>query len=150
VRDAVETVIPSADAKRIAVDVQLPDALPTVTVDRERLQQVIWNLLTNAIKFTPSGGTVVVSSRTSVDGVELTVRDSGRGIARDFLPFVFDPFRQAEGGSTRTVPGLGLGLAIVHGIVEAHGGRVEAASEGPGCGAAVTVYLPHAAPSSTV
>jgi signal transduction histidine kinase len=142
VREALEAIRPSADAKRITMAVQLPPSMPRITVDPGRLQQVIWNLLTNAIKFTPGGGTVTVSAAPTPDGMELTVRDSGRGIAPEFLPFVFDPFRQAESGTTRTAPGLGLGLAIVHRIVEAHGGRVEAASDGPGYGATFRVYLP--------
>ena len=142
VREALDAIKPSADAKRIALDVQLAFAMPHITVDPERLQQVIWNLLTNAIKFTPGGGTVTVTGATTPEGVELTVRDTGRGIAPDFLPFVFDPFRQAESGANRTAPGLGLGLAIVHRIIEAHGGRVEASSDGAGCGATFRVYLP--------
>jgi signal transduction histidine kinase len=140
-RDALESIRPSADAKRIALDVQLPSALPRIAVDPARLQQVIWNLLTNAIKFTPAGGAVTVSAAATIDGVEIAVRDTGRGITPDFLPFVFDAFRQGESGSNRTAPGLGLGLAIVRRIIEAHGGRVEAMSEGPGCGATFRVYL---------
>ena len=142
VRDALEAIRPSADAKRISINVQFPFGLPHITVDAERLQQVIWNLLTNAIKFTPGGGTVHVSASVSPDGLEITVRDTGRGIAPDFLPFVFDAFRQGEGGSNRTAPGLGLGLAIVRRIIEAHGGRVDAASEGPGQGTTFRVFLP--------
>jgi PAS domain S-box-containing protein len=142
VRDALEAIGPSADAKRISIDVQIPAAIPRITVDPERLQQVIWNLLTNAIKFTPAGGTVRVSASASPDGLEITVRDTGRGIPPEFLPFVFDAFRQGEGGSNRTAPGLGLGLAIVRRIIEAHGGRVEAASDGPGRGSTFRVFLP--------
>jgi len=142
VRDALEAIGPSADGKRIALDVQLPATIPRIAVDPERLQQVIWNLLTNAIKFTPAGGTVHVSASGVPGGLKITVRDTGRGIAPDFLPFVFDAFRQGEGGSNRTAPGLGLGLAIVHRIIEAHGGRVEAASEGPGLGSTFHVFLP--------
>jgi signal transduction histidine kinase len=141
VHDALEAIGPSADAKRISIDMQLP-AVPRITVDPERLQQVIWNLLTNAIKFTPAGGTVRVSAAAVPDGLEITVRDTGRGIPPEFLPFVFDAFRQGEGGSNRTAPGLGLGLAIVRRIIEAHGGRVEAASEGPGRGSTFRVFLP--------
>jgi PAS domain S-box-containing protein len=141
-RDALEAIRPSAEAKRMFIDVHLPTAIPRITVDPERLQQVIWNLLTNAIKFTPAGGTVHVGAATVPDGVEITVRDTGRGIPPDFLPFVFDAFRQGEGGSTRTAPGLGLGLAIVQRIIEAHGGRVAAASEGAGLGSTFRVFLP--------
>jgi PAS domain S-box-containing protein len=142
VRDALEAIRPSAEAKRIFIDVHLPAAIPRITVDPERLQQVIWNLLTNAIKFTPAGGTVHVGASTVPEGVEITVRDTGRGIPPDFLPFVFDAFRQGEGGSNRTAPGLGLGLAIVRRIIEAHGGRVAAASEGAGLGSTFRVFLP--------
>jgi len=142
VREALDAIGPSADAKRITIDVRLINPVPLITVDPERLQQVIWNLLTNAIKFTPEAGTVTVSVAPASAGVELTVSDTGRGIAPAFMPFVFDPFRQAESGSNRSVPGLGLGLAIVQRIVEAHGGRVEAVSDGPGRGATFRVYLP--------
>ncbi len=142
VRDALEAIGPSAEVKRISIDVQLSAAIPRIAVDPERLQQVIWNLLTNAIKFTPAGGTVHVGASIVPDGVEITVRDTGRGIPPDFLPFVFDAFRQGEGGSNRTAPGLGLGLAIVQRIIEAHGGRVEAASEGAGLGSTFRVFLP--------
>ncbi len=142
VREALDAIGPSADAKRITIDVRLITPVPLITVDPERLQQVIWNLLTNAIKFTPEAGTVTVTVAPASAGVELTVSDTGRGIAPAFMPFVFDPFRQAESGSNRSVPGLGLGLAIVQRIVEAHGGRVEAVSDGPGRGATFRVYLP--------
>jgi PAS domain S-box-containing protein len=142
VRNALEAIGPSADAKRISIEVQLPAGIPRIAVDPERLQQVIWNLLTNAIKFTPAGGTVHVSASSVPAGVEITVRDTGRGIPPDFLPFVFDAFRQGEGGSNRTAPGLGLGLAIVQRIIEAHGGRVEAASEGTDLGSTFRVFLP--------
>jgi signal transduction histidine kinase len=111
-------------------------------VDAGRIQQVLWNLLTNAIKFTPRGGTVTVSSAVTPEGVELIVRDTGRGIAPDFLPFVFDPFRQGEPPTSRSIAGLGIGLAIVRRIIEAHGGRVEARSDGPGTGATFRVLLP--------
>jgi PAS domain S-box-containing protein len=142
IRDALEAIRPSAEAKRIFLDVHFPAAIPRIIVDPERLQQVIWNLLTNAIKFTPAAGTVHVGASTVPDGVEITVRDTGRGIPGDFLPFVFDAFRQGEGGSNRTAPGLGLGLAIVQRIIEAHGGRVAAASEGAGLGSTFRVFLP--------
>ena len=133
---------PAAQAKGVRLESVLDPRGGVISGDPGRLQQVIWNLLTNAIKFTPGGGTVTVSAAPAPEGVELTVRDTGRGIAPDFLPFVFDPFRQAESGPTRTVPGLGLGLAIVYRIVEAHGGRVEAASDGTGVRATFRVYLP--------
>jgi len=142
ITEAVDAVGPSAQAKRVTLRVQLPSTLPRMLVDSGRIQQVLWNLLSNAIKFTPGGGTVVVSAVATRDGLELTVSDTGRGIAPEFLPFVFDPFRQGEGGTTRSVAGLGLGLAIVRRIVEAHGGRVDAASDGPERGATFRVRVP--------
>jgi PAS domain S-box-containing protein len=143
VNDALEAIAPSAQAKGVTLHVELPP-LPRIRVDAERLRQVIWNLLTNAIKFTPSGGAVTVTSAATGDGVLVTVQDTGQGIAPDFLPLVFDPFLQGESGTTRGVAGLGLGLTIVRRIVEAHGGRVEAASEGLGRGATFRLHLPAA------
>jgi PAS domain S-box-containing protein len=142
VRDALEAIVPSAQAKGVSLRVQLPPSVPRILVDPQRLQQVIWNLLTNAIKFTPGGGTVTVTSTATRDGVVLSVQDTGRGIAPDFLPLVFEPFLQGEGGTTRSVAGLGLGLTIVRRIVEAHGGRVEATSDGIGHGATFRLHLP--------
>jgi signal transduction histidine kinase len=110
--------------------------------DPDRLQQVVWNLLTNAIKFTPRGGTVTVSCGRDGSNAEIEVRDTGEGIAADLLPFVFDRFRQGDGSSTRPHGGLGLGLSIVRHLVELHGGRVDARSEGGGRGAAFLVQLP--------
>jgi PAS domain S-box-containing protein len=142
VREALDAIGPSAQAKGLILDVRLPSSLPRLMVDAGRIQQVLWNLLTNAIKFTPRGGTVTVSSAVTLEGVELIVRDTGRGIAPDFLPFVFDPFRQGEPPTSRSIAGLGIGLAIVRRIIEAHGGRVEARSDGPGTGATFRVLLP--------
>jgi len=108
----------------------------------DRLQQVAWNLLSNAIKFTPRGGAVAVRLGRAGTDVELKVSDNGQGIAADFLPFVFDRFRQADSGPSRNEPGLGLGLAIVRQLVEMHGGAVTAESPGRGQGATFTVRLP--------
>src|SRR4029453_14161924 len=110
--EALADIGTSAPPKGLSLEEKLPPSLSRIIVDPGRIQQVLWNLLTNAIKFTPSGGTVAVSSASTPEGVELTVRDTGRGIAPDFLPFVFDPFRQGEGSTTRSMDGLGLGLAI--------------------------------------
>src|SRR6266850_1037237 len=110
--------------------------------DPDRLQQVDWNLLANAIKFTPGKGRVFVELRRSNGDAEIAVSDTGIGIQRDFLPHVFDRFRQADSSSTRMQGGLGLGLAIVRHLVEVHGGTVEAESEGEGKGARFTVHLP--------
>jgi PAS domain S-box-containing protein len=142
IAEAVDAVRPSAHARRVSLRVQLPPALPRLQVDAGRIQQVLWNLLSNAIKFTPSGGTISVGAAATRDGIELTVSDTGRGIAPEFLPFIFDPFRQGDGGTTRSVAGLGLGLAIVRRIVEAHGGHIDAISEGLGRGATFRVRLP--------
>ncbi len=142
VEAAIEVVRPAAEARQITLDVRLdPDAGP-VRGDAVRLQQVVWNLLSNAVKFTPPGGRVEV--RLGRDGpvAELVVRDNGAGISPDFLPFVFDRFRQADSTSTRAHGGLGLGLALVRHLVELHGGEVEAHSEGPGRGAEFVVRLP--------
>jgi PAS domain S-box-containing protein len=150
VHEALDAIGPSAQGKGVALEMTLDPSLPRVEVDRERIQQVLWNLLTNAIKFTQRGGTVIMGSAATTDGVELTVRDTGRGIAPEFLPFVFDPFRQGEGSGSRGVAGLGLGLAIVRRIIEAHGGRVEAASAGVGTGATFRVHLPTIAHTTDV
>jgi CheY-like chemotaxis protein len=115
---------------------------PAVLGDADRLQQVVWNLLSNAIKFTPHGGEVWVGLARHAGHAEISVRDTGQGIAPEFLPHVFDRFRQADGTPTRAHGGLGLGLAIVRHLVELHGGTVEAASAGEGRGATFTVHLP--------
>jgi CheY-like chemotaxis protein len=113
-----------------------------VSGDADRLQQVVWNLLSNAVKFTRSGGLVEVRFQRNNSHVEIVVSDSGEGIKADFLPHVFERFRQADGSTTRAHGGLGLGLAIVRHLVELHGGRVSAASAGEGKGATFTVKLP--------
>jgi len=106
------------------------------------LQQVLWNLLTNAVKFTARGGRVIVSTHHTAEGVEIVVADTGQGIKPDVLPYIFDRFRQGDSGSSREHGGLGLGLAIARHIVEMHGGTIQAASEGDGRGARFTVRLP--------
>src|SRR5204863_6501076 len=110
---AVETIRPAAGAKSIALHVSIDDAVGALAGDAARLRQVLWNLLANAVKFMPAGGRVDVSAREGPADLEITVKDSGPGIDRSFLPHVFEPFRRAESISTRTVGGLGLGLAIV-------------------------------------
>ena len=116
--------------------------IPRVSADTDRLQQVLWNLLANAVKFTASGGRVVASTRRTSDSVEIVVADTGQGIRPDVLPFIFDRFRQGDSGSSREHGGLGLGLAIARHIVEMHGGTIQAASDGDGRGAQFTVRLP--------
>ncbi|PYQ26935.1 MAG: hybrid sensor histidine kinase/response regulator [Acidobacteria bacterium] len=139
---SIEAVRPSADAKGIRITTELAAGLGAITGDPTRLQQVIWNLLTNAVKFTPRNGSVEVRSARTASHVEICVRDSGEGIEGHFLPHIFEPFRQAENPSTRVHGGLGLGLSIVRYLVEAHGGTVSAESEGRGKGATFIITLP--------
>ena len=152
VRDALEVIRPSALAKRIHVEFTPPEEVCLLVADPERLQQVVWNLLSNAVKFTEPGGTIRSSIRNESSRLVLEVSDTGRGIAPEFLPFVFDRFKQADSSTTRRVGGLGLGLAIVRHIVELHGGQVHAESRGPGHGATFTIALPirAVAPSADV
>jgi PAS domain S-box-containing protein len=139
---AVETIRPAADARSLRVTLTIDHDLPDVAADPARLRQVLWNLLTNAVKFTPPGGLIHIHVARDASGVELTVSDTGQGISAEFLPHVFDAFRQADPSSTRTVGGLGLGLAIVRHIVEAHGGIVAVRSDGPGNGSTFVIRLP--------
>jgi signal transduction histidine kinase/ActR/RegA family two-component response regulator len=146
VQAAVEVVRPLAVTKNVQLGLS-PDlpAIETVSGDAGRLEQVIWNLLTNAIKFTPEGGRVNVFIGLSNGRAEVRVVDTGQGISPDFLPHVFDRFRQADGATTRRQTGLGLGLAIVRQLVELHRGTVQAVSEGVGRGATFIVRLPTSA-----
>jgi signal transduction histidine kinase/CheY-like chemotaxis protein len=139
---ALETVRLAAEAKSIQIDLNLDRKTGWVKGDSSRLQQVVWNLLSNAIKFTPAGGQVEVYLEQIGSQVKIRVRDTGKGISRDFLPYVFEYFRQADSGTNRSSGGLGLGLAIVRQLVELHGGRVWAESPGEGQGATFTVDLP--------
>jgi PAS domain S-box-containing protein len=143
---ALETVRPAAAAKAIEIDSHVEGAPVTVLGAADRLQQVLWNLLINAVKFTPRQGRVYVAVRRADDDAELSVSDSGEGIAADVLPHVFERFRQEDSSSTRAHAGLGLGLALVRHVVEAHGGSVRAESPGKGKGATFVVRLPLAAP----
>jgi PAS domain S-box-containing protein len=142
VRNAVATVQPTADAKGVRVQAIIDPRAGPVAGDPDRLQQVIWNLLANAVKFTPRQGRIQVRLERVNSHVEVVVSDTGMGIRPEFLPYVFERFRQAEGGTTRKTGGLGLGLAIVRHIVEMHGGRVHAASDGEGQGSTFRVELP--------
>lgn len=145
---AVLTVLPAARARGIAIVLDGP-ADPVVLADSARLQQALSNLLTNAIKFSPPGSTVRLCIREAGDRAEVAVRDDGIGMRADFLPHVFERFRQADGSNTRLHGGLGLGLAIVRQLMELHGGSVRAHSDGLGLGSTFTLTLPiHAAPSS--
>jgi PAS domain S-box-containing protein len=144
---ALDSVRPSAENRQIKLDLEIDNTLPPIQMDVNRIHQVAWNLLTNAIKFTPNGGSVRLSVRLHARPGEpptarLQVSDTGQGIASDFLPHVFDRFRQAESGLTRVHGGLGLGLSIVRELVQMHGGTVVAESPGVGRGATFTVDLP--------
>jgi len=142
VQNAVSTVLPAADAKSIRIETIIDPRVGPVSGDPGRLQQVAWNLLSNAVKFTPKNGRVQVRVECVNSHVELAVSDTGIGINPDFLPYVFERFRQADGSMSRKAGGLGLGLSIVRHIIEMHGGSVQAASEGDGCGATFRVRLP--------
>ena len=142
VEAAIETVAPAAEAKSITVLSDVADDTLTITADAQRLQQVIWNLLTNAVKFTPKGGTVSASALRIGSEIQVRVSDTGEGIRPEVLPLVFEPFQQADSSTTRRHGGLGLGLSIVKHIVTAHGGTVRAESDGPGKGATFVVQLP--------
>ncbi|MDT7605062.1 MAG: hypothetical protein QOF61_3059 [Acidobacteriota bacterium] len=143
---ATDSVQLAADAKGIQLEVSLDRSARHVAGDAGRLRQVVWNLLSNAIKFTPAGGRVEVRLARADSDVELSVSDTGCGISADFLPFIFDRFRQADGTSTRRHGGLGLGLSIVRHLVELHGGTVNVESAGEGHGTTFTVRLPLALP----
>jgi len=139
----VETMRSAANAKSIQLELTVEETVGPIVCDPARIQQVVWNLLSNAIKFTPQGGKVQVIARTNeFQDTEIVVTDSGIGIASDFLPFVFDRFRQFDGSNTRRTAGLGLGLSIVRHLVELHGGTVSAQSSGSNQGATFRVVLP--------
>jgi signal transduction histidine kinase/CheY-like chemotaxis protein len=142
IETALETVRLAAQAKSIQINLNLDNKIGEVKGDSGRLQQVIWNLLTNAVKFTPSGGQVAVYLKQIDSQVQIQVQDTGKGISPEFLPYVFESFRQADSSITRRSGGLGLGLAIVRQLVELHGGRVWAESLGEEQGATFTVCLP--------
>jgi signal transduction histidine kinase len=139
---AVESITPTAEAKGVRLTASIPREPVQVWADQDRLQQVLWNLLSNAVKFTSSGDRIDVSMELAGPEVCICVRDTGIGIAPDFLPHVFERFRQGDGSSTRMHGGLGLGLSIARHLVEAHGGRMNAESPGEGQGSTFTLYLP--------
>jgi signal transduction histidine kinase len=141
-RAALETVRPASEAKGIRIDLKLSPVGGVVSGDADRLQQVFWNLLANAVKFTPNDGRILVELAEDAGHVEIRVMDTGVGIAPEFLPHVFEKFRQADTSRTRIHGGMGLGLAIVQHLVESHGGTVEAVSPGDDQGSTFTVRLP--------
>jgi PAS domain S-box-containing protein len=147
---ALDTVRPAIEARDLHISIDLRSEARAIIGDANRLQQVVWNLLSNAVKFTPPGGAIWVRLERQGREALITVGDSGQGISAEFLPYVFDRFRQADSASTRMHGGLGLGLAIVRHLVELHGGAVQAASDGEGQGATFTVRLPLAPQSVTL
>jgi signal transduction histidine kinase len=147
VESALDAVRLAADAKRVVLRTAMDPLIFPVAGDADRLQQIVWNLLTNAIKFSSGGSEVAISVRQEEGALSIVVSDAGQGIPADFLPLVFERFRQAENSISRSGGGLGLGLAITRSLVELHGGTVTVASEGPGRGATFTVRLPTARPS---
>jgi len=142
IQEAADAVAPSAEAKHLTMQLAVPSDLPDLMVDPDRLRQVIVNLLTNAVKFTPVDGLITIRASATVKDLEVVVVDTGMGIAPDFMPHIFDAFRQADSAENRKARGLGLGLNIVRRIVEAHDGRIEAESEGPGRGSTFRLSLP--------
>jgi len=142
VENAINVVRPTADAKGIKIETYFDSAPAMISGDANRLQQVVWNLLSNAVKFTDSGGRVCVKVSRVDSTVEIKVSDTGQGISKEFLPYVFDRFRQADSTTTRQHGGLGLGLAIARHLVEIHGGMIKAESQGDGRGASFTIKLP--------
>ena len=139
---AIDSVQLAADSKDIKLEVAIEDAVGKIMGDANRLQQIFWNLLSNAIKFTPIGGLVKIRLRKDGKHLVFEITDTGEGINPEFLPFIFDRFRQADGTHTRQHGGLGLGLAIVRNLVELHGGTVTAKSFGEECGATFTIKFP--------
>ena len=142
VNAAIDSIRPAVEAKGIRLQTMLDPAAGPISGDSDRLQQIVWNLLTNAVKFTPKGGRIQVKVQRIDSHVEIIVSDSGVGISKEFLPYVFDRFRQADASTTRIHGGLGLGLSIVHQLVDLHGGSVSVQSEGEGKGATFTINLP--------
>ncbi|MEP7084952.1 MAG: ATP-binding protein, partial [Betaproteobacteria bacterium] len=139
---AVETIRPAAEAKGITLEMALDHGAGTISGDPHRLQQVIGNLMSNAVKFTPKGGRIRIALQRIGTDIEVSVADTGSGIKPEFLPYVFERFRQADASTTRRYGGLGLGLAIVRHLVELHGGSVQATSPGEGQGATFAIKLP--------
>ena len=142
VENAINVVRQTADAKGIRIETQFESTPAMISGDANRLQQVVWNLLSNAVKFTNSGGRVCVKVSRVGSAAQISVSDTGQGISKEFLPFVFDRFRQADSTTTRQHGGLGLGLAIARHLVEIHGGTISADSKGEGAGATFTIRLP--------
>jgi signal transduction histidine kinase len=141
VREAIDSVRALAESKNIEINTNFADANEQVDGDPNRLQQIVWNLLSNAVKFTPAGGRIEISVQNKEDNIEIRVTDTGVGIPSEFLPFIFDRFRQAD-NNTKMRSGLGLGLAIVRHLVELHHGSISVSSAGVGHGAVFTLRFP--------
>lgn len=139
---AIDVLTPAAAAKGVSITAKLSPRPRAIIADADRVQQIAWNLLSNAVKFTPPGGAIEVEIPDEPGPARLTVRDNGQGIAPEFLPHVFERFRQANASTSRSEGGLGLGLALVRQLVELHGGRISAESQGLGCGSQFTVTFP--------
>jgi signal transduction histidine kinase/DNA-binding response OmpR family regulator len=139
---AMESLRPTADTKNVQLAVELPPSMPRIPADARRVQQILWNVLHNAVKFTRSGGQVAVQASADAGWVRIQVADTGQGIPPEFLPYVFDRFRQADSSSTREAWGLGIGLSIAKHLVELHGGTIEASSPGLNQGATFVMLLP--------
>ncbi len=142
IQSAIDTVYPSAESKGVEISKQLDPNAGIITGDAERLQQIIWNVLSNAVKFTPKGGGVEIELKRLDSKAAIVVRDTGRGIKPEDMRHIFDRFRQADSSTTRRAGGLGLGLSLVKNLVELHGGNITAESEGEGKGATFTISLP--------
>jgi signal transduction histidine kinase len=142
VRGAADSIRPAAEARKISVDVTLPPKAAAILGDGGRLQQVVSNVLSNAVKFSPDGSLIEVRVEQDASSSTITVSDRGQGITAEFLPHVFERFRQADGSSTRKHSGLGLGLTIARHLVELHDGSMSVHSDGPGLGTMVTIVLP--------
>jgi len=148
IQEVLQAVQPEADAKMIQLQEELDETVGQVYGDRDRLQQIIEILLTNAIKFTPQqGGKVSVRLEQQHEAIYIQISDTGQGIPPDFLPYIFDYFRQADSSNTRKHGGLGLGLAIAQQLVNLHNGTLQAESQGEGTGASFTITLPALSPS---
>jgi two-component system CheB/CheR fusion protein len=139
-----------AGSKSIAIEVTAPDDLVFVEADPVRLEQIIWNLLNNSVKFTPPGGKITVRLEETSDQIILSVQDTGQGIDSEFLPHIFEIFRQADSGTNRSQSGMGIGLAVVQQLVELHGGSVSADSAGAGEGANFTIRLPRSVQAKSI
>lgn len=142
IAESIETIRPAAEAKNINLIFNKPDEPRTIAGDADRLQQVFWNLLSNAVKFTPKDGEIKIESAPADSNIEIRITDTGEGIAADFLPFIFERFRQSNNSPSHRSGGLGLGLSLARTIVELHGGEVAAKSDGRGRGSTFTIRLP--------